>query len=201
MSQNDPADRKTAQAFGFHQLRQACEISSLRQEITRILAGTADLHILIENEVDRVRQRLGALDTADSQDAARLSPLLSDAMVALIEIRDASRRLETLIIRRTQDSRPPEPRSQSPAADLIEQTLRRPFTDRQPPTATAAAEPPAPPPPRPAPVREPPPPPAYEPRLAPPAPKPPFHAASQPAAPRPPTNTAKVMNWLAPTKR
>ena len=96
MSQNDQADRKTAQAFGFHQLRQACEISSLRQEITRILAGTGDLQILIENEVERVRQRLGALDTADSHDPAKLSPLLSDAMAALIEMEDriADRRME-----------------------------------------------------------------------------------------------------------
>ena len=206
MSQNDPADRKTAQAFGFHQLRQACEISSLRQEITRVLAGTADLHILIENEVDRVRQRLGGLDTADSQDAARLSPLLSDAMAALIEIRDASRRLETLIVRRTQESRPPESRPQSPAADLIEQTLRRPFTDRQPPMP-AATEAPIPVPPRrpDPPVREAPPPPphpAFEPRMASPTPPPPpFHAAPQVASVGAPANTAKVMNWLAPAKR
>ena len=102
MSQNDQADRNSSpQAFGFHQLRQACEISSLRQEITRILAGTADLQILIENEVERVRLCLGALDAAESLDPARLSPLLSDAMASLIEIRDASRRLETTLARRS----------------------------------------------------------------------------------------------------
>ena len=192
MSQNDQADRKTAQAFGFHQLRQACEISSLRQEITRILAGTGDLQILIENEVERVRQRLGALDTADSHDPAKLSPLLSDAMAALIEIRDASRRLETAIARRI-----PDARVQAPAADLIEQTLRRPFTERQPaasapqPRAESAFEPPPPPPP-PAPV--------IEPRPLPQAPAP-FHAAPQAMPVRAPANTAKVMNWLAPSKR
>lgn len=190
MSQNDPSDRKPAQAFGFHQLRQACEISSLRQEITRILAGTADLQILIENEVERVRQRLGALDTAESHDPAKLSPLLSDAMAALIEIRDASRRLETAIARRTPDTRP-----SAPAADLIEQTLRRPFTERQ----SAAA----PPPPRPEPAFEPPPPslspqPSFEPRPPPPAQ---FHAAPPAMPVRVPANTAKVMNWLAPSKR
>ena len=186
MSQNETSDRKPAQAFGFHQLRQACEISSLRQEITRILAGTADLQILIENEVERVRQRLGALDTAESHDPAKLSPLLSDAMAALIEIRDASRRLETAISRRTPDQRP-----QAPAADLIEQTLRRPFTERQPAAPVA--------PPRPEPAFEPPPPPPpVEMRQPPPAQ---FHAAPQAMPVRAPANTAKVMNWLAPSKR
>ena len=186
MSQNDQADRKTAQAFGFHQLRQACEISSLRQEITRILSGTADLQILIENEVERVRVRLGALDTADSHDPTKLSPLLSDAMASLIEIRDASRRLENAIARRT-----PDPRPQAPAVDLIEQTLRRPFTERQtaanPPREETAFEPPPPSPP-----------PAFEPRTPPPAP---FHAAPPAMPPRPPANTAKAMNWLAPSSK
>ncbi len=201
MSQNDPADRKTSQAFGFHQLRQACEISSLRQEITRILAGTADLQILIENEVERVRQCLGALDAAESQDPARLSPLLSDAMASLIEIRDASRRLEVTIARRSPDTRPPA----APAADLIEQTLRRSFTEPQSPPPQAPRTPP----PEPAytpPAAPPPhhhhqqhPQPALEPRPAPP----PYHAALQPPAPtRKQTPTTKAMNWLAPsTKR
>ena len=188
MSQNDQADRKTGQAFGFHQLRQACEISSLRQEITRILAGAADLQILIENEVERVRQRLGALDTVDSHDPAKLSPLLSDAMAALLEIRDASRRLEGTIARRTPDARPQAP------ADLIEQTLRRPFTERQPPQrAEPEYQPPPPPPPAP-------PPSAVEPRPRPQAPAP-FHAAPQPVPVQAPANTAKLMNWLAPSKR
>jgi len=195
MSQNDPSDRKPAQAFGFHQLRQACEISSLRQEITRILAGTGDLQILIENEVERVRQRLGALDTAESHDPAKLSPLLSDAMAALIEIRDASRRLETAIARRT-----PEPRPQAPpAADLIEQTLRRPFTERQQPAAMA-------PPPRPEPAFEPPAPSppqqsSFEMRPPPQQAPAPFHAAPQAMPVRAPANTAKVMNWLAPSSK
>ncbi len=215
MSQNDSADRKSAPTFGFHQLRQACEISSLRQEITRILTGTADLQILIENEVERVRQRLGALDATESQDSAKLSPLLSDAMAALTEIRDASRRLETSIARRT-----PDPKPQVPAAELIEQTLRRSFTERQP---TAPSLPP-----RSAPVMPPPaPPPAHEQRQAieqrltrqTPAPfNPPLTPAlsnpgpqqllqqphpTQPSPPpvRAPAHTAKAMNWLAPSKR
>ncbi|MEI6557042.1 MAG: hypothetical protein WCO00_01445 [Rhodospirillaceae bacterium] len=193
MSQNDQAERKSGQAFGFHQLRQACEISSLRQEITRLLGGTAELQILIENEVERVRQRLGALDAAESQNPARLSPLLSDAMAALIEIRDASRRLETAMARRTPDPRPP-----APAADLIEQTLRRPFTERQPPAPALlprtepACQPPPAPPPEPRPHREP--------RLPPQQAPAPCHAAPPPPA-RPPASSAKVMNWLAPSNR
>jgi len=202
MSTNDQADRKSAQAFGFHQLRQACEISTLRQEIARILGNTADLQILIEHEVEQVRQRLGALSPEELQDPGKLSPLLSEALTALIEIREASRRLETSLARRDQPGTvavaPPRP---APAASpppvpspVPSPAQRRAELQSRPPVAAA---------PPPAPIREPAPPPCRPAPLSAGPAVPPSHPApaSPLATPRPAVSRAKVLNWLMPASR
>jgi hypothetical protein len=125
MSPGDQAKAggKATQPFGFHQLRQACEISTLRQEVTRILSGAAELQLLIENEVEQVRQQVGTLSPSALEDAATLSPLLSEALAALIEIREASRRLEATIARRDPPPRPPRSPAPVPgAASALTQT-------------------------------------------------------------------------------
>ena len=103
------------------------------------VADTADLQILIENEVEQVRQRLGQFAPEDLTDANKLSPLVSDAVTALIEIREASRRLEVALARR---DAPPQPRAPPPRSpptrpmDPVWQELP------PPPVATPAPEPP-----------------------------------------------------------
>ncbi len=192
MSIDDPAARTAAQAFGFHQLRQACEISTLRQEITRVLANTADLQILIENEVEQVRQRLGQLAPEDLTDVEKLSPLLSEAVTALIEIREASRRLEVTLSRRDAPQPTPQQSRSTPRPPPVE-----PWRDVSRPRQTAAAPaeraPEAPPPP------PPPPPPRAPTPTAPPAPP---IAPAHPNTPSPshPTTAtrAKATNWLLP---
>ncbi len=175
MSPSKQPERNAIQAFGFHQLRQACEISTLRQEIASVLTSTAGLQLMIENEVERMHQRVENLSADALLDATKLSPLLSDAMGAMLEIRDASRRLETTLARHDQPTPPPPtPRAtQAPA----------PPPPRVAPAPASA--PAAPPPPRvaPAPATQ-----AAAPLVQPPRPTPPRTIASR----------TKVTNWLMP---
>jgi hypothetical protein len=97
MSHTHQDDNPPTQAFGFQQLRQACEISTLRQDLAMILGDASALHHLIEKNVERVRQRLATLEATDRQDVEALSSLVSAALTALHDIRDASRRFNAAI--------------------------------------------------------------------------------------------------------
>ena len=181
MSSSDQPDRSTGQGFGFHQLRQACEISTLRQNIARILANTADLQILIENEVEQVRQRLSMLSSEELQDPGKLSPVLGEALTALIEIREASRRLESSMASRDHGT------PNLSGADSVVEAPPRPAPPLPPPPPRRPLPPTPPVPPAAAPARE----------LRPAVP------AAQPPKPdnRISDNRTKATNWLMPVSR
>ncbi len=81
--------------YEFHHLRQACQISDLRLDLTRLSLSAEQLKQRIEDDVESVRQLLGTLDEGDLTNATRLAPVLGEAVSALIDIRDAARRLDT----------------------------------------------------------------------------------------------------------
>jgi len=93
----------TSPTIGFHQLRQAWEISSLRETLARREQDVNRLQSLVEREVERVRKLFSALESHELTDATIITPILSEAVAALIDIRDASRHLDE----RFDDSLPP----------------------------------------------------------------------------------------------
>lgn len=102
----------TSPTIGFHQLRQAWEISSLRETLARREQDISRLQGLIEREVERVRKLFSALEPHELTDATIITPILSEAVAALIDVRDASRRL---------DERFDDDSLVSPSADPVEQ--------------------------------------------------------------------------------
>ncbi|WP_448187428.1 hypothetical protein [Azospirillum sp. sgz301742] len=94
MAQEFRSLRASAQSIGFHELRQALEISSLKQDLERVARDTGDLRAHIEEAVEQVRGQFAALTPEELSDASRMAPLLQSAVKSLLGIRDAARRIE-----------------------------------------------------------------------------------------------------------
>ena len=82
-------------SIGFHELRQACEISALREDLERIARDTASLRDGIEDAVEQVRARFAALSTEELADSAKMAPLLEFAVTSLLDIREQARAIST----------------------------------------------------------------------------------------------------------
>jgi len=94
MAQEFRSLRAAAQSIGFHELRQALEISALKQDLERIARETGELRAHIEDAVEQVRAQVAALAPEELADASRMAPLLQSAVRSLLGIRDAVRRIE-----------------------------------------------------------------------------------------------------------
>jgi hypothetical protein len=81
--------------MGFQELRQACEISRLREDLDRVMRQRDALKARIDQGVDRVRTELSALSADDLADADMLLPLLQTAISVLTDIRTAANRMGT----------------------------------------------------------------------------------------------------------
>lgn len=187
--------------IGFHELRQACEISALREDLERVLQDTGALRDSIENAVEQVRQRFAALTAEELANSETMAPLLQFAVSTLLSIRDEARRINTQTGPVDDDDRPTrsvaDPRAQpsaaAPAAPLpapptAPQTYAPPPSDvPTPPFATAPPrDDPPPTPTPPAPV------------LSPFVPRSPAPAPQRPAAPDPAPDAAPAPSWLSP---
>ncbi len=92
-----PADpsRAGSQSIGFQELRQAWEISTLREDLERIVQDTEALRDNIEDAVERVRNRFASLTAEELADSEKMAPLLQFAVSSLLDIRDSARRINT----------------------------------------------------------------------------------------------------------
>jgi hypothetical protein len=81
--------------IGFHELRQALEISTLREDLERLSQGADALREHVEDAVEQVRDRFAALSAEEMADAAAMAPLLQFAVAALLDVREQVRRLDT----------------------------------------------------------------------------------------------------------
>ncbi|UKJ72884.1 hypothetical protein [Azospirillum brasilense] len=192
--------------IGFHELRQACEISALREDLERVLQDTGALRDSIEDAVEQVRQRFAALTAEELANSETMAPLLQFAVSTLLSIRDEARRINTQTGPVDDDDRPtravaePRPPSAtgSPAAppsspqtsspQTAPQTYAPPPSDE--PAPSFASEP----------AREvsPPPPVAPAPVLSPFVPRAPAPAPQRPAAPDPVPDAPLAPSWLSP---
>ncbi|HYH18372.1 MAG TPA: hypothetical protein VD995_07110 [Azospirillum sp.] len=213
MAQDFRSLRASAQTIGFHELRQACEISVLREDLERIVRETGDLTAHIEETVEQVRSQFASLTAEDLADPERMTPLLQFAVSALIGIRDAARRVSTETGAQPDADRPsPPPLRAVPSAPPVASPLVA-SPPPEPPVRAPAVEPSPPPAPAPpAPFSSEPPPlaPAYR-AVEPPPPPPSTVPAAwlQPSAARAPARgpaparqapgatTAKTIDWLS----
>lgn len=202
--------RGPSQTIGFQELRQAWEISTLREDLERLVQGTEGLRDRIEDAVDLVRKRFASMTAEDLADSERMAPLLQFAVSTLLEIRDEARRIDTRTGPVADEDRPswmaanegPRPRPGQPAH-------AREAPPPPPAHSTPAARRPEPPPPaaaetpetRPEPAAAPPPPPLLSPsasRFTPTvyaAPPPP----PKPEPPKPePAKPGSSGSWLSP---
>lgn len=206
MPQDFRSQRHPAEGIGFHELRQACEISALREDLERVLAEAGDLRGCIEESVEQVRTRFAALTPEELADSAAMAPLLQFAVAQLIAIRDQARALRLESGPRPDETRPSWAAAYAPLRPSLVTSPRQTESETEP---APVAEPPPPrtaPPPRPmagppaAPLAAPPPPLRAEHAPVPlplraEAPPPPASAAPAPApAPQPPAG-----GWLAPS--
>lgn len=197
--------------IGFHELRQACEISALREDLERVLQDTGALRDSIEDAVEQVRQRFAALTAEELANSETMAPLLQFAVSTLLSIRDEARRINTQTGPVDDDDRPtravaePRPPSAtgSPAAPPSSPQTSSPQTS-SPQTAPQTYAPPPSDEPAPSfasePVREvsPPPPLAPAPVLSPFVPRAPAPAPQRPVAPDPVPDAPPAPSWLSP---
>jgi hypothetical protein len=103
-------DRRSAPALGagigFHELRQACEISALREDLERLAHEAGALRDGVEQAVEDVRDRFAALSADEMADPMILAPLLQLAVTTLLEIREQARQLNTRTGPLADDERP-----------------------------------------------------------------------------------------------
>ncbi|WP_452001720.1 hypothetical protein [Azospirillum largimobile] len=103
-------DRRSASApgagIGFHELRQACEISALREDLERLAHEAGALRDGVEQAVEDVRDRFAALSAEEMADPMVLAPLLQLAVTTLLEIREQARQLNTSTGPLADDERP-----------------------------------------------------------------------------------------------
>ena len=202
--------------IGFNELRQACEISALREDLVRLSEDAEALCDHIEDGVEQVRRRVAGLCAEELADPDVMAPLLQFAVGTLISIRDRARDVD-LRFGAPDDAERPDwtaaaPQKAAPPKSPPPKSPPPPTTpDRleAAPAAPVTREPPPPPPP---PPREPP---RESPResaapfaaspLAPASYSPPTRpiAAARPAAP-PPARRAAVdgpVDWLGPARK
>ncbi|MBB3268129.1 hypothetical protein FHW79_005803 [Azospirillum sp. OGB3] len=194
--------------IGFHELRQACEISALREDLERVLQDTGALRDSIEDAVEQVRQRFSALTAEELANSETMAPLLQFAVSTLLSIRDEARRINTQTGPVDDDDRPTraaaDARPQSSAtAPAASQTTPQSAAQIAPQTAPQTYAPPPSDEPTPSfvpePVRkEPPPPPAPAPVLSPFVPRAPAPAPQRPANPDPTADSPPPPSWLSP---
>lgn len=222
------AGHTPAQPIGFHELRQACEISTLREDLERMVQETGALRDGVEEAVEQVRARFAALTAEEMTDPVKMAPLLQFAVATLLDIRDQARRLNTRTGPLSDDDRPSwmaaaeAPRlrptvTKSPPPDVPAARSATPAAPPTPPPAPVQRTEPAPPPeplPPPtfgAPAAYPAPPPAPR-RTDPPAPPPAASWLSSPSAPTPSRATVQRagasspgrstgIDWLGPAGR
>ena len=84
-----------ASGIGFHELRQALEISTLREDLERLSQGADALRGQVEDAVEQVRDRFSALSAEEMADASAMAPLLQFAVATLLDVREQVRRLDT----------------------------------------------------------------------------------------------------------
>ncbi|KAA0678441.1 hypothetical protein DS843_20245 [Roseomonas genomospecies 6] len=215
-----PQDQRTADSgrtpgtpIGFHELRQACEISALREDLERVLQDTGALRDSIEDAVEQVRKRFATMTAEELADSEKMAPLLQFAVSTLLSIRDEARRISTQTGPVDDDDRPTrtvaDPPRAHPSAPVPSAPPAAPpaaaATGPQgaPPTAPQTYAPPpsadrAPPfaaePPR----EDPPQPPTPPPVLSPFVPRTPAPAPQRAAAPDPGPDAAPSSSWLSP---
>ncbi|WP_085089420.1 hypothetical protein [Azospirillum oryzae] len=108
--------------IGFHELRQACEISALREDLERLAHEAGALRDGVEQAVETVRDRFAALSAEEMADPMVLAPLLQLAITTLLDIREQARQLNTQTGSLSDDERPSwlgaadAPRLRQPAA-------------------------------------------------------------------------------------
>ncbi|QCO16146.1 hypothetical protein D3869_13400 [Azospirillum brasilense] len=196
--------RTPGTAIGFHELRQACEISALREDLERVLQDTGALRDSIEDAVEQVRQRFAALTAEELANSETMAPLLQFAVSTLLSIRDEARRINTQTGPVDDDDRPtravaeprPQPSTGAPAAPpsapqtappTAPQTYAPPPSDEPVPSfASEPAREESPPPPPPAPV------------LSPFVPRAPAPAPLRPTAPEATPDAPPAPSWLSP---
>jgi hypothetical protein len=92
--------------IGFHELRQACEISALREDLERLAHEAGALRDGVEQAVETVRDRFAALTAEEMADPMVLAPLLQLAVTTLLDIREQARQLNTQTGPLSDDERP-----------------------------------------------------------------------------------------------
>ncbi|MCW2245944.1 hypothetical protein M2352_001535 [Azospirillum fermentarium] len=137
--------RDATQTIGFHELRQACEISALRQDLERLIDETSALRAFVDEQVDQVSSRFAALTPGDLADAARMLPLLEYAVATLAGIRDAARRASLATGAIPDDQRPAPPRLRGMDVPPGPAAVPAPPPPPQPAAVQPVAPPPAPP--------------------------------------------------------
>lgn len=209
--------------IGFNELRQACEISALREDVARLSDEIGGLCGHIEDGVEQVRDRVAGLCAEELADPDVMAPLLQFAVGTLIAIRDRAREIDARV-GATDDAERPDwtaaapPKAASPLAPasaappVMAPPANAAPVERPPPVVRRAAE--APPPPPPAPLSAggswlaPPP------LVSPPAPPPTRSAPTSVAIPAPTSATrgnvgptsarnaaAGVVDWLGPARK
>ncbi|PWC32387.1 hypothetical protein TSO352_16940 [Azospirillum sp. TSO35-2] len=149
-------------------MRQACEISALREDLERLAHEAGALRDSVELAVEQVRDRFAALGAEEMTDPVALAPLLQLAVTTLLEIREQARQLDTRTGPLSDDERPSwlgaadAPRVRTTLPDDLGESL--PLVPPEPPARVAV---------RPAPV------------LAAPVPPAPMSAAMTPPPARP----------------
>ncbi|MCW2236769.1 hypothetical protein [Azospirillum canadense] len=144
--------RGPSQAIGFQELRQAWEISTLREDVERLVQGTEGLRDRIEDAVELVRKRFASMTAEDLADSERMAPLLQFAVSTLLEIRDEARRIDTRTGPVADEDRPSWMAANETPRLRPSQPAQAPDTPASPPAPPApAARKPEPPPAAPAP--------------------------------------------------
>ncbi|ANC91336.1 hypothetical protein A6A40_05130 [Azospirillum humicireducens] len=87
-------------------MRQACEISALREDLERLAQEAGALRNGVEQAVEDVRDRFAALNAEEMADPMVLAPLLQLAVTTLLEIREQARQLDTRTGPLADDERP-----------------------------------------------------------------------------------------------
>jgi len=81
-------------AIGFRELRQACEISTLKEELEHLRSDAGALRRVVDETVERVRVRFAALTPDEMSDAEAMLPLLQFAVTQLIDVRDRAHAID-----------------------------------------------------------------------------------------------------------
>lgn len=140
----------TGAGIGFHELRQACEISALREDLERLAHEAGALRDGVETAVETVRDRFAALSAEEMADPMVLAPLLQLAVTTLLEIREQARQLNTRTGPLADDERPSwlgaadAPRLRQPAAAVWDDHTGAPADDDDIGTDSGLAPAPAP---------------------------------------------------------